>query len=118
MFKTLSTSRGELNLLATASTAIRYKQIFKEDLLLSMSSLGDSEATTYLDIAQKLGFIMNAQAEKKDMMELSYEKYIEFLDNFEPLEFITIGKDIISAYRMNEAGTSESKKKEDQPSES
>ena len=115
MFITINFGKDEentRNFLATASTAIRYKQVFHEDLITTMQHINEAgEISDYLNVSQKLGFIMNMQADKKPMESLNQDQYLDWLDQFEPLAFVAAGAQIIQAYRVNEENSSVAKKK-------
>jgi hypothetical protein len=57
---------------------------------------------------------MNSSAEGKDMKTLGIDGYLDWLEQFETMEFIAHGMDIIMLYMNNRATTSKPKKKEDQ----
>lgn len=69
-----------------------------------------------LDSVSKLAFIMNRQAEKADMAGLSFEDYLDWLDRFESMEFLTHAMDFIALYMGNRRGSSVPKKGAAQPS--
>lgn len=115
MFKKIKVGGKEIDMLATASTSIRYKQIFHEDLISLFQATGEKgELTDYLSISQKLGYIMAQHAAKADMEKLNEDAYMEWLDQFEPFDFVEAGGDIVKLYRGNEETSAESKKKEDE----
>lgn len=119
MFATLTIGGKKLKLLSNGATAIYYKQVFKKDLLLMMlvsapkGEMNDAEA---VEMAQELCFIMASQAAKEDMMQLSYEKYIAWLEGISQIGLIEKSFDIIDVFKENMQGLSDSKKKADQPS--
>ena len=82
MFKEIVIGDKSFGFLATASTTYRYKQVFHEDLLVSLTDEKSAIIDT-LELSHKLGYIMNMQAEKADMNKLSYDKFLEWLDQFE-----------------------------------
>lgn len=63
-----------------------------------------------LDAISKLAYIMNQQAEGANMRELNLDSYLDWLDQFESLEFLTKAPDIIGLYLTNKQGTSALKK--------
>ena len=119
MFTTIKIGEKKVDLLSNAATAIYYKQVFKKDILVIMlvtapnGEMNDAEA---VEMAQELCFIMAMQAEKEDMMQLSYEKYISWLEGQSQMGLIDKSFDIIDVFKDSMPGLSESKKKVDQQS--
>lgn len=117
MFKEITIGDKKVPFLATASTAYRYKQVFHEDLLVAFAS----EKTTVIEtveLSHKLGYIMNRQAEGADMKLLSYDKYLEWLDQFEVDEIYgSVPDEIIEIFIGNQKSMSIPKKKADQQKE-
>lgn len=72
--------------------------------ILSIAGSGE------LDTISKMAFIMNRQAEHAEMGKLNLEQYLDWLDQFEPMEFLTKAMDFIGLYMSNRAGTSTPKK--------
>ena len=94
----LKTIKGEertVPFLASASTAYRYNQIFHEDL---MSKLAKLETEADYSIADKLAFVMNAQAEGKDMKTLTYDAFLSWLDGLESSEILLHMEEIVGLY--------------------
>jgi hypothetical protein len=61
-------SEQKFPFLATGTTAYRFKQVFHQDLMILLNKMENSEDDqTDMTVGDKLAFIMNAQAEKKDM---------------------------------------------------
>ena len=116
----------EIELKATAATPLRFKQVFKFDLLKTLAKIKDfetadegvqiEEGLDTSELISKLGFIMAKQAEKADFSKIAIEHYYDWLDEFEPntIPFV----DIMEVYSDNEITTAESKKENAEPSES
>lgn len=81
--------------LASGTTAYRYMQVFHEDLMKIITNF-DKEADYTL--ADKLAYIMNAQAEGKDMKILNYDSFLEWLDKIESSEIFSHMEELISLY--------------------
>lgn len=131
----LTTEAGEtkaVEMMANAATVIRYKAIFHEDLQKSitkvLSNLYGSNAKTdeeglevYGDIdtevISKLAYVMNKQAED-GIKKASLEDYINWLEGFEPMAFISSAGSIIALYFGQKVGTSNPKKADAQQIES
>lgn len=73
-------------------------------LLLSITGSGE------LDTISKMAFIMNKQAEQSNMAELDLEKYLDWLEQFESMEFLVHAMDFIGLYMSNRTTTSKPKK--------
>ena len=70
-------SEQKFPFLATGTTAYRYKQVFHQDLMILLNKMENSEDDqTDMTVGDKLAFIMNAQAEKKDMNRLNVDAFL------------------------------------------
>ena len=109
MFKqiTLTTNDGEdkaFKFLATGTTAYRYRQIFNQDLMVQLNKMRTFQDSGMLDetadstIFAKLAFIMNAQAEGKNMNTLNLDSFFVWADQFPGMEIPTHAPEIIELY--------------------
>ena len=108
MTKNITLEGGkELKLAANAATPFRYKQLFGEDLLrIFQESTEDKEKEiTLSETVTQLAFIMNRQAEGVNMNTLSMDEFFAWLENFEPMEIVLVGQEIINTY-LSSAQTS------------
>ena len=80
-----------------------------EQLGALFAIVGSGEMNTI----SQLAYIMNASAEHKDMRSLDMESYLDWLEQFETMEFLTHAMDFIMLYMNNRATSSVAKKKED-----
>ena len=71
--------------------------------------IGSGEMNT----VSQLAYIMNAAAERKDMRNLDIDSYLDWLEQFETMEFLTKAMDFIMLYMHNRVTSSIPKKKED-----
>ena len=74
---------------SNAATAIRYKQIFKRELLKDLAKLENVEDVDKLDAIEytsKLAYVMNMQ-NRKEIKEASEEGYIAWMEEFEEADF-------------------------------
>lgn len=69
-----------------------------------------------METIQQMAFIMHEQAIKADMNELSYSGYVEWLESFDTMEFLTHAMEFISIYMGQKESTSTLKKDSAQPS--
>ena len=98
---------------ATAATALRYREVFKEDLLVRLDKARrDTNSYENIELYERLAYIMEASAEKKDMSKLSAADFDAWLDGFEFIDMINAGIDIMSLYYGNKETTSTAKKKD------
>ncbi len=123
----LKDNRGKTRIvpfLSTGTTAIRFKEIFRKDLLASLTKMGayskekKSEISTVLQIAEsgemetisELAYIMNSAAEKADFKLLSFEKFVDWADQFESMELLYNANKIMEIYLASRITSSEIKK--------
>lgn len=114
MVKTIKIGGGEVILAANAATPYRYKQLFHEDLFKIFSdsqNKSEAENISLTDTVMKLAFIMTKQAEKADMSMLSEDDFISWLENYDPMDLVLVGEDIINMYMGSTKQSVEPKKK-------
>lgn len=87
-----------VDMLATASTPYRLKQIFGIDYFQVVTAKKQPDATEMTDLYIKLGFVMAKQAEKADMNAVNEAAFFDWLDQFEPLEVALAVNDISNIY--------------------
>lgn len=112
MYTTITIGEKEQGMLANAASPILYKILFKEDLLQKIQKL--DAAAPDMELIQRMAFLFSMQAEKKkteELRRLSEDDFISWLEQFEPLELIEHGNDIISLYVSNTKSTSIPKEK-------
>lgn len=117
MFKVIKVGNKEVPMNANAATPIRYRQVFKKNLLpYFMGKATDEDAA---EMVGELAYIMAASAANEDMDRLSFEGYVKWLEGFAPLDFVdnTTVTAIIDLYQGNEEGYAELKKSPDQLNE-
>lgn len=113
---TISGEEKDFRFLATGTTAYRYRQIFQRDLMVEITKMGglNGEGTPddSLDsmVISKLAFIMNAQAEGKDVKKLNCDMFLEWADQFPAMELTSHGVEIVEIYLGSKATTSIPKK--------
>ena len=102
-----------ISFLSNGVTPLFYKQLFKKDLLQTLK--GNGEWDIVGDHIPELAFIMAMQAQENmtaaEMMKLSYENYIDWLSQFEPLDFTMHGGEITNVYICVSIPSAEPKKK-------
>lgn len=101
----------EIELAANAATAVRYQQVFGENLLKYFASKQKPEDSAIR--AQELAYIMARSAEGADMNKLSREDYITWLEQFEALDLVMSNvTDAILTIYMSDGSTESTAKKE------
>lgn len=111
MYRVVKIGDKEVPMLGVASVDIYYKRIFREDPLSIMTSkkTDDGEKTR---VAFGVGFVMAKLAELKDrkaVMALTFEDYLEWLEQFSYGDYVGAAADIISIYYGQKAPTSKEK---------
>lgn len=125
MFKVLTMTladgetKKEFGFLAVGTTAYRYRQVFRTDLMKDITNLINGSLDAIGDnadfsVSDKLAFIMNAQAEKKDMNNLNNDMFIEWLEQFDSITLVEHINDFIGIYLGNKKSTSNPKKEDEQ----
>lgn len=110
MFKELKIGAKSISFLSNGVTPLWYKQIFGKDLLQSLTNgSGDMEIAS--DKIPELAFVMAKQAEKVDMSQLNYNSYMDWLENFEPLDLVLNSSEIANVYISDSITAVEPKKK-------
>ena len=110
MTKEINIGGKTINFTANGATPLFYKQFFKKDLLKEITTEGD-ELVIATDCIPELAFIMAKQADKADMMHLSMQIYIEWLELFNPFDLALKGNEIFNVYVADSMPTEEPKKK-------
>lgn len=114
MYKEIKIGDKTIPMLANAATPIRYKMIFHKDILKALKSINNDD----LDTASigELAFMMSMQSEaqsgKVKLSELNFDKYLEWLEQFNPLDIEMSAEDIVNLYSADAETSSEPKKKE------
>ena len=112
MITNIKVGGDELSLIANAATPFRFKQIFGTDLLTVFHTTTKSEENNMIlsEVVTQLAYVMSKQAEKADMNHLSIDDFYAWLENYEPMDFIMMGEEIINAYMTSTIPTSTAKK--------
>jgi hypothetical protein len=104
-------SEKKFPFLATGTTAYRYKQVFHQDLMILLNKMENSEDDqTDMTVGDKLAFIMNAQAEKKDMNTLNVDAFLTWADQFDGAELFLHMQEFVTLY-LGSGGQRQSQKK-------
>ncbi len=109
----LDTQEGvkKFGFLATGTTAYRYRQVFHKDLMVTLNNMENVDADTAdTSVGDKLAYIMNAQAERKDMNKLSFDGFLEWADQFDGATLFLHMQEFITMYLGSRETTSDPKK--------
>lgn len=116
----------EVEFLANAATPLRYKSVFKKDLLTQFANAKIDEpngATSLnIDFLPELAFIMAMQARALDDKEVKLDKLnenllMDWLEGFDSFSFENKAEEILDVYYGNSETTSESKKNNEEQTE-
>lgn len=114
MYREIKVGEKSIPMLANGATPIRYRMTFGKDIISEFESVQTDTGKASSSIAE-LAFIMTkaaeAQSEHKAMTTLNQESFIEWLEQFEPLDLVLASEDIVNLYLGNEHTLSEAKKK-------
>lgn len=98
---------------ANAATSLRYREIFKEDLLVRLDEAkNDLSSYGNIELYERLGYIMAASAAGEDMKTLSQDGFVKWLEGFEFIDIINAAMDIMNTYYGNKETKSTAKKKD------
>lgn len=102
-------------MIANAATPLRYKQLFEKDLLTEFRGVEKNEAKAVESIPE-LAFIMAMTAKskdgKQDLSKLNLNLYMEWLEQFDPMDLPMASEQIVNLYLGNTVTSSEPKKKQ------
>ena len=111
MYREIKVGKESIPMKATGATPIRYRHVFKEDVLNEFSKV-EGNYSVAVDTISKLAYIMACAADDSvDMTKLNMEGYIDWLDKFEPFDLTNAADAIVDLYVGNTEGLSEVKKK-------
>lgn len=107
MYKEVQIGEKTVGMLANAASPIFYKSLFHEDFLKATQAKEPDN-----EIVQKMGFIMamNANHGAKEMMQLTYEQYVDWLISYEPMDLLNAAADIMNVYTGTTLGSAVPKK--------
>lgn len=114
MYKELKIGNITVPMLANGATPYRYNMVFKKDLITEFQGAEENAARVTTSIPE-LAFIMamaaKAKEEKIDMNLLNKEMYLDWLEQFDPMDLPMASDAIIDVYMANNKTSSQPKKK-------
>ena len=118
MFREITIGSVKVPMLANAATPLRYKQHFHKDILKEMQG-AQMDSVKVTDSLPELAYIMACQAKAKegkiDINLLKETDYLDWLEQFDPMDIPMAADDIVSLYFGNAITEAEAKKKEGEP---
>ena len=111
MYGVVKIGDKEVPMLAMASVDVYYKRIFGEDPLKMQIKEGFDGADA-VELFQRMGFVMAKFAEpkvRKEMLKLTEDNYLDWLDGFERSALIDAVGDIRKVYDGEKVTTAEPK---------
>ena len=98
-----------VKLCGNAATPVRYKQIFRKDLLISFRGMSADDFDA--DLIKQLAFVMVKQAEGADFKAVSFDDFIDWLEQFEETDLLQAMPEIIGLWMTNAETLAKAKKK-------
>ena len=115
MFREIKIGDITVPMLANGATPLRYKLIFGKDLMTEFQGATE-DAAKAMNSLPELAFIMAKAAEAKegkaDLNLLNQQMYLEWLEQFGPMDIPMASDEIVNLYTGNMETKSEPKKKE------
>lgn len=116
MYKEVKIGDITIPMLANGATALRYKHVFGKDLIAEFQG-AEEDNTKAVDCIPELAFIMAKAAEAKegkaDLNKLNEEVFLNWLEQFGPMDLPLAAEEVVNLYIGNGITTSEPKKKEE-----
>ena len=118
MYKEVKVGNTTVPMLANGATPIRYRMVFGKDII-SEFQLADEDGGRVSTIITELAFIMAKAAEAQNgqisMATLNQETFVDWLEQFEPMDLAMASEEIVEVYMGNQITHSEVKKKVKEP---
>lgn len=112
MFNVVKIGEKEVPMLAMASSAVYYKRVFGRDaIVVQADAKSQGELIAFYG---EMGYIMAMMAEangdRAKLNALNFDGYVEWLEQFNAVDYNTAISSIATLYEGNKRGTSERKK--------
>ena len=115
MYREITIGSVKVPMLANAATPLRYKHLFHKDIIKEFQE-ASGDISKVMDSIPELAFIMAKAAEAKegkaDMNLLNEDVFVDWLEQFDPLDLPMASEQIVDLYMGNSITDSEPKKKE------
>lgn len=111
MYKDVMIGDVSVPMIATASTVVWYKQIFKRDLLKLFHTPDET------DFIGEMAYVMAMQGAKADMRSLNFDTYVAWMDQFTAIDLFgdKTQNEIIDLFIEQQKTSVAEKKKVDRP---
>lgn len=119
MYNIVHIGNKEIPMLSMASVDYYYKNIFHEDPI-KLQAAENSDIGAMLGFIERMAFVMAKFAEckdRKEMMKLNEEAFLDWADSFERNELIEALPDVQKTYEGQSLTGSKAKKNSDEPNE-
>lgn len=114
MYREIKIGNTTVPMLANGATPVRYRMVFGKDIISEFQNAEEDSGRAASSVSE-LAFIMNKAAEAQEnkaiLTSLNQEAFVEWLEQFEPLDLTMAAEEIVDLYMGNEKTTSELKKK-------
>ena len=114
MYREIKVGEKNIPMLANGATPLRYRMVFGKDIIAEFEH-AESDSGRATSSISELAYIMTKAAEAQNggeaMSTLNMESYIDWLEQFEPLDLTLSADEIIDLYMGNGKTLSEGKKK-------
>lgn len=118
MYNLVKVGEKNVPMLSMASVDIYYRHIFHQDAIKLQT--GNVDEGDLINFVSQMGFVMAKFAEikdRKEMLKLNEDAYIEWLDGFERADYINVLPDIRMTYEGQQVGSSDTKKNSEEPTD-
>ena len=110
MTKEVMIGEKAVTLRASALTSVRYKALFGSDLIKDFKSI-DGNTYENTDIMAQIAYVMALQGVGSDFTVASIDTFYSWLDQFEPMDILNAGDEIMNVYAKGAQTSSVPKKK-------
>lgn len=109
MTGTVKIGPASITLCGNAATPVRYKQIFHKDLLMAFKGLSAEDFDA--DLVKQMAFVMAMQAEGADFKAVTFDAFIDWLEQFEETDLLQAMPEIVGLWMTNTQSLVKPKKK-------
>lgn len=112
MYNVVKIGDKDVPMLSMASVDLYYRNIFHEDAI-KLQAKNDLDEGDLINFVMRMGFVMGKFAEVKDrkeMSKLNEDAFLEWLDQFDRIEYLNALADVRLTYEGQAVTASEAKK--------
>jgi len=115
MYREIKVGEKIVPMVANGATALRYRHVFGKDLIQELQQ-AQGDTSKGFNSLPELAYIMAKAAEAKEgkvnMSLLNEESFMEWLEQFDPMDVIMSAEAVINLYTGNAEANVEQKKEE------